>query len=180
MLMVKIFAEFGEAHGSEALLIERVVVAAAQEAVEAEDEKRLYSGIVRAPDVGDKAGKLARCRVALSAEHANTPDFSLACHRWQAFGKHAYHARILLRTAVASHDVIVQNRFELPRLLLGHLGEVLAAVQTLLFSSDRQENDRCWELNFIQNRLAQNARAFQTYRRPARVVIRSRRRVGPV
>src|SRR5208283_1727355 len=60
MLMVIIFTEFGEAHGGEALLIERVVVASTQEPVQPEDQKRLHSGIVRAPDVGDVAGKLAR------------------------------------------------------------------------------------------------------------------------
>src|SRR5467141_3952888 len=141
MLMIEIFAEFGEPHRSEALLIERIVVAAAQKAVQTEDEQWLHSGIVRTPHVGDVAGEFARSRVALSAEHANSLDFSLARRRWQTFGKHAHHTRILLRTAVASHNVIVQNRFEFPRLLLGHLGEVLTAIQTLLFSSDRQENN---------------------------------------
>src|SRR5208337_4993045 len=83
MLMVVIFAEFGEPHGGKALLIERIVVASAEEAVQPEDQKRLHSGIVGAPDVGDVAGKLARSRVALSAEHSNAPDFRLACRRRQ-------------------------------------------------------------------------------------------------
>ncbi len=156
------------------------MVAAAQESVQTEDEQWLYSGIVRTPHVGDVAGEFARSRVALSSKHANSLDFSLACCCRQAFRKNAHHARILSWTEVASHNVIVQNRFEFPGLLLGHLGEVLAAVQTLLFAGDRQENDSCWELNFIQNSFAQNARAFQTHGRPAAIVIRSRRRVGPV
>ena len=46
MLMVEIFAKFGEAHGGKALLIERIVVASAQKAVRAEDQKRLHSSIV--------------------------------------------------------------------------------------------------------------------------------------
>ena len=44
--MIEIFAEFGEPHRGEALLIERRVVASAQKAVQAEDEKRLHSSIV--------------------------------------------------------------------------------------------------------------------------------------
>ena len=183
MLMVEIFAEFGEPHGGEALLIESVVVASAQEAVQPEDQKRLDPGMVRASDVGDVAGKFARSRVTLSAEHSNSLDFSLARRRRQPFGKHAHHARILFRTEVASYNVVVQNSFELPCLLLGHLGEVLAAVQALLFSRDRQKNDSGWELcrEFGGARsLAQNAGTLQAHRRAAAIVVRSRRRVGPV
>ena len=85
MLMVVVLAEFGETHGSEALLIERIVIAAAQETVEAEDQNRLHSGIVRPSDVDDVAGKFSRSRVALTAEHSNTLDFSVACRGWQSF-----------------------------------------------------------------------------------------------
>src|SRR5947209_56463 len=179
MLMVEIFAEFGEAHRGEALLIERIVVAPTQKAVQAEDEQWLYSGIVRTPHVGDVAGEFARSRVALSAEHANSLDFSLARRRWQTFGKHAHHTRILLRTAVASHNVIVQNRFEFPRLLLGHLGEVFAAVQTLLFTRNRQKNHCRRELE-LASPFAQNSDAFQAYRRPAAIIICSGRRISPI
>src|SRR5229473_3616503 len=179
MLMIVVFAEFGEAHGGEALLIESVVVAAAQKAVQPEDQKRLHSGIVRAPDVGDVAGKLARRRVAFPAEGSNSTDFSLARRGWQTFGKHADHARTLLRTPVASHNVIVQDGFDFPPLLLGHLGEVLAAVQTLLFSGDGQKNNRRRELKFAGS-LAQNAGAFQAHRGPAAIVIGSRGGIGPV
>src|SRR3979409_79170 len=100
MVMIKIFAKFGEAHGGKTLLIERIVVASAQEAVQAENQKRLHSGIVRAPDVGDVAGKLARSRIALSSERANTLDLSLVCCCRQAFGKNTHHARILSWTEV--------------------------------------------------------------------------------
>src|SRR5258706_6222071 len=179
MLMVEIFAEFGEANSGEALLIERVMVAAAKEPVEPKDRKRLHPCIVGAPDVGDVACKLARSRVALSAEHSNPPDFSLAGRRWQSFGKHAHDAQILLRTTVAPHNVVIQNGFELPPLLLGHLGEVFAAVQTLFFSRDRQKNNRRWEFEFVSS-FAQNAGAFQANSRPAAIVISSRRGVGHV
>src|SRR3984893_15991214 len=127
MLMIEVFAKFGEAHGGEALLIERIVVAAAQESVQTEDEKRLHSGIVRTPHVGDVAGKLARNRVTFAAERPNSLDVSLAGRCRQAFGKQAHHARILSWTDVASHNVVIQNGFQLPRLLLGHLSKMLAA-----------------------------------------------------
>src|ERR1022692_710322 len=87
MLMVEVFAEFGEAHGGETLLIERRVVASTQEAVEPEDEKRFHSGIVGAPDVSDVAGKFAGSRVVFTAELSNALDFSVACSRGQPFGK---------------------------------------------------------------------------------------------
>src|SRR6266446_5482899 len=179
MLMIEIFAEFGEPHRSEALLIERIVVAAAQESVQTEDEQWLYSGIVRTPHVGDVAGEFARSRVALSSKRANSLDFSLACCRRQAFRKNAHHARILSWTEVASHNVIVQNRFEFPRLLLGHLGEVLAAVQTLLFTRNRQKNNCRRELE-LAGSLAQNSGTFQAYRRPAAIIICSGRRISPI
>src|SRR6266404_5261979 len=123
MLMIKIFAKFGESNGGKTLLIERIVVASAQEAVQAENQKRLHSGIVRAPDVGDVTGKFARRRVALSSEHSNSPDFRLA--------------------------------------------------------RDRQKNDCCRE-SCCARSFAQNTRAFEAHRRPAAIVIRSWRRVGPV
>src|ERR1017187_6513330 len=56
---------------------------------------------------------------------------------------------------------------------------MLAAVQTLLFSRDRQKNNRCRELKLASS-LAQNAGAFQAHRRAAAIVIRSRRTVGPI
>src|ERR1019366_7049289 len=80
---------------------------------------------------------------------------------------------------VAAHNVIVQDGFDFPSLLLGHLGEVLTAVQTLLFSRHRQKNDCRWELKFAGS-LAQHTGAFQAYGGAAAIVIRSRRRVGAV
>src|SRR5580704_4046303 len=77
MLMVEIFAELGEAHSSEALLIERIVIASAQEAVEAKDQHRLDSGVVGAADVGDVAGQFAGWSVVLSAEGSNPLDVSI-------------------------------------------------------------------------------------------------------
>src|ERR1700694_1162350 len=132
--MGEIFAEFGEAPRSEALVIKRIVVAAAQEAVQAEDEKRLHSGIVRTPHVGDVAGKLARNRVTFAAERPNSLDVSLAGRCRQAFGKQAHHVRILSWTDVASHNVVIQKGFQFSPLLLGHLSKMLAAVHTLLFT----------------------------------------------
>jgi len=113
------------------------------------------------------------------AEHSNPPDFSFAGRRWQSLGKHAHDARILLRTTVAAYNVVIQDGFELPPLLLGHLGEMFAAVQTLFFSRDRQKNNRRWEFESVSS-FAQNAGAFQANSRPAAIVIRSRRGVGPV
>src|SRR5271155_2260979 len=133
MLAVKIFAEFGKAYGGEALLIESRVIASAQETVKAKNQERLHTGIVRTPDVGNVARQFARSRIAFAPKRPNSPDLSLARRRRQSFGKHPHNARVLPRAKVTSDNVVVQHGFDLPSLLLRHLGEMLAPVQSLLF-----------------------------------------------
>src|ERR1017187_3867461 len=154
MLMVEVLAKFRKTHGSESLLIEGVVIASAQKAVKAEDQKRLDSSLIRASHVGGVAGEFAGRRVTLSAKHSNSFDFGLACHRWQPFGKHAHDARVLSLAEISTHYVIVQDSFEFPTFLLRHLGEVFAAIQALLLPGDCQKNNRCRKFNFVRNSFA--------------------------
>ena len=83
-----------------------------------------------------------------------------------AFGEHAHHAGILLRTAIAADDVVVQNGFDIPALLFRHLGEMRAAVQSLLFAGHSQENNGRGKLH-----LAEDAGAFQADGGAAGVVV---------
>src|SRR5581483_6454202 len=92
------------------------------------------------------------------------------CGRRNAFGENAHHARVLLCIAVAADDVVVENGFDVPSLLLRHLGKVLAAVQALFFSGHGKKNDGGGKLV-----LAEHARAFQADRGSRAIVVGARR-----
>src|SRR5690348_135854 len=70
MLMVEVFAPLSKSDGGEALLIEGVVIAAAQEAIEAELQNRLEvsGGEISSADAGNRAGEFPRWPVALQPE----------------------------------------------------------------------------------------------------------------
>ena len=74
------------------------------------------------------------------------------------------------RRAIAAHDVVVQHRFNVPSDCLGHLGEMRAAVEALLFAGHSQEDDRSGE-----TMLAEHPRALQTDGGSTGIVIGSRR-----
>ena len=73
---------------------------------------------------------------------------------------------ILLRTAIAADDVIVQSGFDVPTLVFRHLGEMSAAVQSLLFAGYGQKNNRRGKFQ-----LAQNAGALQAHGGAAAVIV---------
>ena len=77
---------------------------------------------------------------------------------------------VLLRTLVPTHNVVVEDRLEVPALLLRHLGKVAAAVQPLLFARHRQKNNRRRKLHLARH-LAQHPRAFQAHGGAAAIVI---------
>ncbi len=84
------------------------------------------------------------------------------------------------RIAVAAHDVVIQNGFELPGLLFGHLGKVLAAVQPLLFTRNSQEDDGGGKPDSIGKGLAQNAGTFQADGGAAAIVVRAGSGIGAI
>ncbi len=86
----------------------------------------------------------------------------------QAFRKYSHHRVVLLRTLVATDNVIVQDCFDVPALLLRHPGEMAAAVQPLLFAGHGQENNGGGKLQ-----LAQDVCAFQADGGPATIVVRA-------
>src|ERR1700684_852560 len=110
------------------------MVATAQVAVQPEDQHRLHAGVVGTPDVEDVTRQLPRWRVVLTAQRADSPNVLVRSGGGHAFGKYAHHGVILLRTFVATYDVIVERRFYIPALILGHFGKVLAPIQSLLFT----------------------------------------------
>src|SRR5712671_4535157 len=110
------------------------MIAAPQKTVEPEDGDRLNAAGVGSANLCDISGELARWRIAFSAQGADPEDFRFCCCIGQALGKDPHDARVLLRIAVASHDVVIQHRFKLPSLLFRHLSEMPAAVQTLFFA----------------------------------------------
>src|SRR5581483_9238402 len=110
-------------HGGESLLVERIMITAAQIAIQAEDQHRLDARVISAPNIRDIARQFARTRVTLASEPANSADIRLRSRDWHAFREHAHDRRILLRALVSANDIVIQDRFELPALILGHLGE---------------------------------------------------------
>ena len=94
-----------------------------------------------------------------------------------SFGKNSHHAGVLSGARLPPDDVVVQGGFDIPSLLLRHLGKMFAAVQSLLFSRDGQENNRCRKF-LLQ--LAQDARALEADGGSAGIVICAGRRIGDI
>ena len=166
VLMVVVFAKFGEADGGVSLLVERVVIAPAQVAIQAKDQHWLDAGIIGAADLGDVAGELPGCGIVLAPKVTDLAHFGVGGGNRHTFGKHAHHAGVLLRAAVAAHDVVVERCFDVPSRGLGHLREVAAAVQALLLAGNGQKNNGGGKLQ-----LAENAGTLQTYSRAAAIVV---------
>src|SRR5262249_10717723 len=138
-------AVFGESYCREALFVEGVVISAAQVAVEAKNKQGFELGLIRSADVGNIARQFAGVRITLPAQAANLPQLSVVRRNRHGLVKHTDHAEILLGCPVSPDDVIVQHCFDLPTLLLSRLGEILAAIEPLLFYRNRQKDDGCRE-----------------------------------
>src|SRR5205807_1827371 len=79
VLVIVIFAEFRESHCGEALLIERIMIAAAQKTIESKDRHWLHATGVGPANLDDIAGQLARWRIAFAADGANPADLRITC-----------------------------------------------------------------------------------------------------
>src|ERR1700691_4856829 len=114
MLMIEIFTILGEAYRGVSLLVEGVMIAAAQVAVETKNEQRLYSKVIGGTNLCDVARQFPRRRVAFAAERANLLELFVIGGDGHTLGKHAYHAWILPDTFVTTHNVVVQNGHNVP------------------------------------------------------------------
>ena len=171
MLMVKILAKLREAYRGESLPIEGIVVAAAQITVQPEYQHGFHAHyiLIGAAHIGDIARHLPRWRIVLAAQPADPADLLLRGRGGKSLGKDAHNRAILLRALVSADNVIVQYGFDIPGLLFCHLREVLAAVQSLLFTRHCQKDNRGWKLQ-----LAQDPCAFQADGGSAAIVVRPR------
>src|SRR5258708_5497914 len=146
VLMMKVLAEFSKPHGRKSLLIEGIMIAAAQESIQPEYQHWLHARIVSPSHLGDIPCQFPRPGIALPAQAANAPQFLLGrCCRY-AFRKNSHSGMILLGAFVAADNVVVENRLQIPTLTLchlffDHLGKMTAAVQSLLFSCDGEKNN---------------------------------------
>src|ERR1700733_10816230 len=75
---------------------------------------------------------------------------------------------ILLGVFVSSNNGVVESGFNIPALIFRHLREMLAAIQSVFFAGNGQENDRPREFH-----LAENTSAFQADGGAAAIVIRA-------
>ena len=168
VLMMKVFAKFREANGGESLLVERIVVAAAQKSIQPEHQHRLDASVIRAANIGDVPRQLPRCGVTFPAQAANSPDVLLGGRGGHPLREHSHHGTILLRALVAAHNVVVEDGCQIPSLIFRHLREMFAAVQPLLFPSHGKKNNCRRELH-----LAEDARALQADCGSAAIVVRA-------
>src|SRR5262249_49489809 len=134
------------------------MVSTAKVAIAAEFEERGDFQLICSRGLCNISRQLARWRVVLAAKGADHPQLRLGCVVGNAFGEDPNYLGILAGALIAAHDIVVQDGFDVPALRLGELGEMLAAKETLLFSRNRQENDRAGEMKF-----AENARAFKAH-----------------
>src|ERR1700676_5022402 len=134
--MVVVFAKLGEAHGGISLLVERSVIAAPQITVRTKYQHRLDTCGISATDLGNGAREISGGGISLGSKTTDLAYFGVGRSHWYAFGKHPHYAGVLLRTAVAAYDVVVQHRFNVPACCPGHLCEMAAAIQSLLFAGN--------------------------------------------
>src|SRR3984957_4805692 len=142
MLMIEIFTILGEAYRGVSLLVEGIMIAAAQVAVETKNEQRLYSKVIGGTNLCDVARQFPRRRIAFAAERTNLLELFVIGGDGHALGKHAHHPRSLPDTCGPAHNVVVQHGKDVPSPLLRHLRKVAAAVQSLLFAGDGEKDDR--------------------------------------
>src|SRR4051794_37771783 len=162
--MIEIFAILGEAYSGKASFVERDVIAAAQKAVVTENHLRRKPSRsvlwqICAGHHTRVARKLPRSTIVVVTERDQPFGFLFRRGRGDTFGEDADNASILLLVAggaVAAHDVVVQHALDLPAFLARHLGEVLAAVESLLFAGHGEIDDGGRKLQ-----LAQHARGFE-------------------
>ncbi len=154
------------------------MVAAAQVAIGAEDEKRSEgrargSREVGAGSVGDGAGKLPAWGVVFQAKSTDAAGLLGCSGRGNAFGEDADAVFQLERVAgggVAAHDVVVQHSLKLPAFAAGQFGQVAGTVEALLFAGHGHKDERGREAEF-----AEGAGAFQGDGHARGVVVGARR-----
>src|SRR5205823_12081211 len=142
------------------------MVSATKISVEAEFQQRRNTGFINSGNLSDISREFARRRIVLAAKSANHAYVPLTGFVGNALRKYTHTLPILTRALVSTNNVIVQHGLDVPASFLGHFSEVLAAVESLLLTSDGEKNDRRGELQF-----AQNARALETNDGTARVVL---------
>ena len=160
VLLGVVLVGLGEAHAGKTRLVERAVVAAAQEAVLAEDELDVEARHGRLALCLEVARELPRRRVVVAPDHAPHARLALAeepqAHRLQA----------PVRSARAADDVVGQEGLDVPPLGLPGLGLGARAEQSLLFARHAQEDHRGARLE-----PGERARALEHHRRPGGVVV---------
>src|SRR5947209_7896160 len=125
------------------------MVAAAQEPVPPEDKGRRKRAGVFLPDASDVPSKLARGGIVFAAEIPDSGYVFRLCSGRDAFGENAdgvFTRADVARRGVAANDVVVERTLNIPALSPGHLGEMLRAIQPLLFSCDCKKYDGSGEL----------------------------------
>src|SRR5581483_1381342 len=145
------------------------MVPATQIAVAAKLEERRNLELIGASSLGNVAGEFARGRIVFAAEGANHANLLIGGVVRDALGKHPHDFWVLPRTSVSADNVIVQSGINIPSLGLCIFGEVLAAIEPLLLSGNRQKNNRCGKFQF-----AQRPCALQADGSSAPVVVRTR------
>src|SRR5450631_2290674 len=90
MLMMKVLAIFGEPHCGKSLLVERVVITAAQVAIQPENQQWLNADVITPAHLGDISRHLPRSRVTLATQAANAPQFLLCRCRRNSFRKYSH------------------------------------------------------------------------------------------
>ena len=142
------------------------MIAAAQVAIQPEDQHRLDPGIVGSGHLGDVASQLARGRITFAAQAADDAEVSLAGTGGHALGENSHQRRVLLRASVASDDVVVQRGLDIPSFGLCHLSKMFAAVEPLLFAGHGEKYDSAGEFQ-----LAEDAGALQADGGAAAIVV---------
>ena len=101
-------------------------------------------------DFGDGAGEFAGGRVGFGADGLDLVELVEGGVAGDAFREDANGGFVLMGVAgggVSADDVVVEDGFELPAFGFGEAGEVGAAVETLLFACDGDEDDGGGELD---------------------------------
>ncbi len=143
MLVAVVLGAFTEAHGRIAQGVERLVVAAAAEAIDAVDQ---VHPPVRNPVLSqalDVARHVARGTIQLAAFIAALLGLFGRFGFPRALGKQA-DARIVdhaVLTAIAADDVVVEVGLDAPALVVRVLRQHFAAVEALLFAGEDAVND---------------------------------------
>ena len=183
VLVVEVLAPLGEADGGESFAVEGGVVSAAAVAVRPGDqgcEERRIRGRseVGAGGVGHGAGKLAAGRIVLLAEAPDAARLFRRGGNGNALGEDPYpvlHLQHIAGSGVSTHDVVVENSFELPALFAGEVRQVSRTNQALFFAGHGGKHQGGGKVEF-----AQGARAFERNRHAGGIVVGAGRSAGSV